>query len=140
MGQAGGGTRIHAKELHECALRRGHICICQDAHGLAAAHGCDQAAAEIVFVQHVVAVQAAYAVHKVVQPSVIEAADHHAHGVAHQRVVKAGEHQDPFAAGLCCKVMVQTFGANPADGVFGGVAPHAAKLHQLPAEMDIDPA
>ena len=92
------------------------------------AHGGQQAARKVVLVQHAVAVQAADAVHKCVQPAVVETADDHAHRMAHQRVVKAGElpcaqvagdDQHAFAARLRRQVVVQTLGAHPAAGIFG---------------------
>jgi len=105
--------------------------------------------AVIVFMEHAVAVQAADAVHKFIEPAVIQPADDHAHGMAHQGVIKAGElpraqvagqDQHPFAPGLRSKVVVQTLGANPAASIFSGIAGHAAELHQLPAQMNVDPA
>ena len=77
------------------------------------------------------------------------AANDHAHGVSHHRVVEArqlpcaqmaGDNQHALAARLGCQVMVQALGAYPVARVLRGVAGQAAKLHKLPAKMAEDPA
>ena len=146
-GQAGGGAGFATKELDKNPLGRGHVGIHEDADGFAGAHGGEQAASEVIFMEDAVAVEASDAVHKVIEAAVVEAADDHAHGVAHEGVVEAGElpraevagdYEHAFAAGFGGEIVVEAFSANPAAGVGGGVAGHAAELDQLPAEMAVD--
>ena len=72
--------------------------------------------------------QAADAVHISIEPAVVEPADDHPHGMAHQRVVEAGklpcaqvagDDQNAFAAGLRGQIVIQALGAQPVAGVFG---------------------
>ena len=60
-GETAGGAGGDAEEIHEHALRRGHVGIHEDAYGFAVAHGGEQAADEIVFVDGAVAVHGAIA-------------------------------------------------------------------------------
>ena len=91
--------------------------------------------------------QAADAVDIFVEAAVVEVANDHAHGMAHERVVEAGQlpcaqvagdDEDALAARLRREVVFQTLGAHPVARVLGGVARHAAELDELPAQMDID--
>ena len=85
---------VHAsmpKNSDECALRRGHVGVHEDADGAALVHGGEEAAAEVVFVEDVVAVHAADAIDVGVEAAVVESADDHAHGMAHEGVVEAEE-------------------------------------------------
>ena len=136
-----------AEERHKLALRRGHVRVHQNADRAAGVDGCQQPAAEVVFVNHEVAVEAADAVDLGVEAAVVEPANDHAHGMAHERVVEAGElpcaevpgdDEDALAAGLRRQVVIEAFGAHPVAGVLGGVARHAAELDELPAQMNVD--
>lgn len=68
-----------------------HVCIHQDADRLAMVHRREQAARKVVLVQNTIAMQAADAVHQPVHALIVQATDHHAHGMAHERMVEAGE-------------------------------------------------
>jgi hypothetical protein len=60
-GEAAGGAGGDAEEIHEHSLRRGHVGIHENADGFSGAHGGEQAADEIVFVDGAVAVHGAVA-------------------------------------------------------------------------------
>jgi len=148
-GQRGGGAGLRPEEGDEDALRRGHVGVHEDADGLAAVHGGEQAAGEVVLVQDAVAVAAAEGVDEGVHAGVVEAADDHAHGVAHHRVVEArelpraqvaGEHQDALAAVAGGEVVFEAFVADELRGLLGGEAGHLAELGELPAERAVDAA
>ena len=145
-GEAGGGAGFDAEEGDEEALRRRHVGVHEDADGLAGAHGGEQAAGEVVLVQDAVAVLAADAVYERVDQRVVEAADDHAHGVAGERVVEAGElpcaemageDEDAFAAGAGGEVVLEAFVADEARGGVGGVGGHLAELGEQPAEVAV---
>jgi hypothetical protein len=55
---------------------------------LAPSHGSQQAAREIVLVQDLISVEAADVVDQAIDQRIVQAADHDAHGVTHQRMVK----------------------------------------------------
>ena len=76
--------------------------------------------------------------------AVIKAADDHAHGVTHKRVVEAGElpraqvagkNENSLAAGLGGEEMLDALCADPATGVLGRIAGHAAEFDELPAQV-----
>ncbi len=104
---------------------------------------------EVVLVEDLIAVHAADAVDVGIERAVIETADDHAHGMAHEGVVEAGklpraevagEHQNTLAARGCGPIVPQALGADPVERVVGGVASHTAELDQLPAQVAIDAA
>ncbi len=142
-GEAGGGAGGRAEEGDEDALRGRHVGVHEDADGVAAVHGGEEAAGEVVLVEDAVAVEAADAVDEGVDERVVEAADDHGHGVAHEGVVEAGEFpgpevagedEDAFAAGAGGEEVLEAFVAEEGFGVGSGGAGHAAELRELLAE------
>jgi len=88
--------------------------------------GLQEPAAEVVFRDHEVPVQATDAVDVLIEAAVIEIADDHAHGMTHERVVEAGklpcaevrgDDEDALAAGLRSEVVIETLGAHPVAAI-----------------------
>jgi hypothetical protein len=112
-------------------------------------HGSKQAAGEIVLVDDAVAVQAAEVVDEGVDQRIVQPPDDHGHGVAHLRVViagelpcaqMAGEHEDAAAFVAGGEVVLQAVVTDEGGGLGSGVAAHLAELAELPAERTVDPA
>jgi hypothetical protein len=145
-GEAGRGAGLDAEEGNEAALRRRHVGVHEDADRLPMAHGGDEATGKIVFVEDAVAVTAADLVDHAVNQGIVEAADDHAHGIAGEGVVEAGElpgshvagkDEDSFAAIAGAQVMVEAFVANEAGGEVRGVVGHLAELGEEPAQVAV---
>ena len=135
---------LHAKVVHKGPLRRRHVRVHQEAHSTTVAHRRQQAAPKVVLMQNKIPMHAADAVHKRVQPAIVEPANHNAHAVPHQRVVNArklpraqvpGNNQHSLAPALRLPVVFQPLVAHPAGGVFRRITRQAAKLHKLPTKM-----
>src|SRR5271157_2950488 len=84
-----GRAGLFPEKIHEDPLRRSHIRVHQYSHRLALAHGRQQPARKIVLGQHTVAMQAADGVDELVEAPVVQGTNDHAHGMTHQRVIKA---------------------------------------------------
>src|ERR1700723_4179 len=85
------GTCFNAEEARKYPLGRRHIGVHQNSYGFAVVHGCQQTAGKIVLGEQVVSMHAADVVDEFVEIAVIQPADHHRHGKAHQRVIEAGK-------------------------------------------------
>lgn len=125
----------------------GHIGVHEDAHRSAGTHGGKQAAPEVIFVEYAVAMQAADGVHISVERAIVEAANHHPHGMAHEGVIEAGklpsaemagDDQHSLAARLGGEKMLQALSPQPCTGVLRCVAAHAAKFDEVPTQMQED--
>jgi len=147
-GEAGCGACGDAEEVRELALRRGHIGVHEDADGTALAHGMDEAAREIVFVEDAIAVQTAEVVDELVESAIVESSDDHAHGVAHEGVVEAGElpgaemageHEHAAAKSLGGEIVFEAVGTDAAGSVPGRVMLHLAELDELAGKAAIYP-
>src|SRR5205823_10413994 len=85
-GEAAGGTRKRAEDIHKHTLRRRHIRVHKDTDGFTGAHGCEQATREILLAESLIAGAGAVAINKSVERRIIERADNDANGIAVERM------------------------------------------------------
>src|SRR5271166_2026083 len=90
-GEATGGAGRDAEEIYEHSLRRGHVGVHENAYGFAGAHGGEQAANEIVFIDGTVAVHGAITLDQAVDVGVVERAHDDRQGMTLQRMKEGGE-------------------------------------------------
>src|SRR5208337_2760550 len=144
-GEAAGGAGGNAEEIDEHALRRGHVGVHENADGFTGAHGGEQAADEIVFVDGAVAVQGAIALNELVDVGIVEGAHDDRQRMTLQRVSEsgklpgsevAGEKQDAFAASVGALEIFKAVIDDDAGDIFAGVAREEADLGELASEGD----
>src|SRR5208283_4661498 len=94
-----GGACRYPKEVHEDTLRRRHVGVHENADGRVIAHGRDQAAGELLFADHAVAMQIAITRRQRVHVRIVQRPYHDLHGMTHERVKERADLPSAEVAG-----------------------------------------
>src|SRR5208282_2838819 len=129
-GESAGGAGRDSEEIDEHTLRRGHVGVHENADGFAGAHGGEQAADEIVFVDGTVAVHGAVALEESVDVGIVERTHDDRQRMSLQRVCErgefpgsevSGEKEDAFAASVGALEVFKAVIDHDAGNIFAGV-------------------
>ena len=139
--------RPSAEEIDEHTLRRGHVGVHENAHGFAGAHGGEEAAHEIVFVDGAVAVHGAVALDEGVDVGIIEGAHDDRQRMPLQRVREGGEFpgsevggekENAFAASVGALEVLKAIIDNDARGIFDGCSGGRGRLRRVGVRAEIN--